>query len=526
MDCVSPFHRELIMLRQPLSRLSQSRLFLRVRRKIGNLRGFATPQSISADPIIASALASGTAGNHAAALRSWDELIERHPKLGLGFAGRAGALRRLGRHDEADIAIKEGIRRFPNDAVLQFEAGWLLLDTRKFDGALALWRRVTSSAPHWPDGHVGAATALRCMARFDEADSALETALARFPDACFVFTNFAVNADERGDRQEALSRWRTVLSRFPNEPIAYAGVGAALKMVEHFEESNAILSEGMRRFPSDVNVAANHAHVAVHSRDWPEAMRRWAAVSALWPKDPVVSAGYAEALTLARRAHDIAAHAVNEMSIAEHGLNDEQAALRYLMLRFESLGANCELGFVQRQFGAEPLGLFRWAGITYDALLRALEEQLSVIGDEDQTELRINEEVREYFTLDRRYGVSMHAYIPVTNISAEEAMKTLSRRIKFLKEKMLESLTECRKIFVFTSIHPLDDQQLIDLHYRLCEYGPAMLLHVAPHESQEPGTVLPVLANLWRGSLKRTGYDGLRWDVDFDSWLTICQHFL
>ena len=32
-----------------------------------------------------------------------------------------------------------------------------------------------------------------------------------------------------------------------------------------------------------------------------------------------------------------------------------------LLNSFESLGDNCEFGFVQRKFGTEPAGLLRWA---------------------------------------------------------------------------------------------------------------------------------------------------------------------
>ena len=37
---------------------------------------------------------------------------------------------------------------------------------------------------------------------------------------------------------------------------------------------------------------------------------------------------------------------------------------RDLVLQFESIGDNCELGLVQRRAGSEPLGLLRFAGST------------------------------------------------------------------------------------------------------------------------------------------------------------------
>ncbi len=53
---------------------------------------------------------------------------------------------------------------------------------------------------------------------------------------------------------------------------------------------------------------------------------------------------------------------------------DAQAASDKTMLeKLQSLGENCELGFVQRAAGAEPLGLFRWANTPLPNLLAALE---------------------------------------------------------------------------------------------------------------------------------------------------------
>ena len=49
---------------------------------------------------------------------------------------------------------------------------------------------------------------------------------------------------------------------------------------------------------------------------------------------------------------------------------------RELVLHFESIGDNCELGLVQRRAGAEPLGLLRFAGAPLRSFLRALAADL------------------------------------------------------------------------------------------------------------------------------------------------------
>ena len=54
-----------------------------------------------------------------------------------------------------------------------------------------------------------------------------------------------------------------------------------------------------------------------------------------------------------------------------------------LMLAFESLGDNCEFGLVQRDGGAEPLGLLRFAGMSLGNLVAALEAKLDGLGTID-----------------------------------------------------------------------------------------------------------------------------------------------
>jgi len=47
-----------------------------------------------------------------------------------------------------------------------------------------------------------------------------------------------------------------------------------------------------------------------------------------------------------------------------------------LLNQFESLGGNCELGFVKRVHRAGPSSLFRWATAPLDGIMRGLGERL------------------------------------------------------------------------------------------------------------------------------------------------------
>ena len=59
----------------------------------------------------------------------------------------------------------------------------------------------------------------------------------------------------------------------------------------------------------------------------------------------------------------------------------DSLADRDLVLRFESLGDNCELGLVQRAAGVEPLGLLRFADSSLDRLVRLLDARADGIAE-------------------------------------------------------------------------------------------------------------------------------------------------
>jgi tetratricopeptide (TPR) repeat protein len=461
-------------------------------------------------------------GDNQAVLRLWERIGRRHPDWTIVYAMRAGAFRRLERWDEAKAELQQGLARRPDDAMLTVELGRLLLEHRELDAALEVWRQVMETAPDRPESHVGYASTLRELAHLEEADAVLHAAAQKFPSASFVQSNYAVLADLRGAREEALRRWQTVLSRFSDEAIGYAGLGAALKMLGRYAEADDLMSQGMQRFPDDTNLAINHAWVAVAASDWAEALRRWDAMLARWPQDRLMQNGRAEtAMRAALFAADETAHVAN--SHAEHTATSPHADIRQMLLQFESMGVNCELGFVQRHFGAEPLGLFRWAGISYESLLAALDTQLAGIGDVEHTILTVNPNNYEYHSEDRRYGMSTHTFVQEDSAQPEDVIPKVCRRLVFLKEKFLKDLREGSKIFVFNGTEPLPDAELRRLHDALGRYGDVSLLHVAPHGEDMAGHVTRVDERLWRGGLGRTGNNGRIWDIEFQTWVSVCR---
>src|SRR5258708_34310755 len=134
--------------------------------------------------------------------------------------------------------------------------------------------------------------------------------------------------------------------------------------------------------------------------------------------------------------------------------DDPRAATRELVMQFESLGGTglgCEFGMFQREFGAEPLGLLRWADMPYDGVIFALENRFDGVGAPEHTEIFVNRENSrpEYCTRDRRGFMFMRAFVYEDEMPFERMSMRALRRLAFLKEKLITDLEAGSKIFVY-----------------------------------------------------------------------------
>ncbi len=205
-------------------------------------------------------------------------------------------------------------------------------------------------------------------------------------------------------------------------------------------------------------------------------------------------------------------------------LQAEQATAReHLLKQFESLGENCELGFVQEHLGAYPIGLFRWSGIDLEHLITALDTDLAGIGAVENSAIYSDDTFREYYFRDTRYGMHTHTKMFEHDLAADKAMDTLCKRTRRLCEKLLEDLSDGEKIFVFQSGARLSPPDLTRLYQAVRRLGPtAELLYVHPaDDGQRPGEVKRVQRGLIVGAIDQAGFDGVTWKISYRLWLEL-----
>lgn len=198
--------------------------------------------------------------------------------------------------------------------------------------------------------------------------------------------------------------------------------------------------------------------------------------------------------------------------------------LRELMLRFESIGENCEFGLVQRRCGAEPLGLFRFASAPLPKLLAGLGARFEGLSHPDNLDVQLSPNGREYLVTDRKFQLLYHAWVLADEMTAQEVHQREVRRLPLLIRKFLEDLSEAKKIFVYHGMEPLSDEDANRLLAELRSYGPNALLWVETADAQHaPGSVEWRGEGLLKAYIDRFAPGEDAHDLSLDCWIAICR---
>jgi hypothetical protein len=165
----------------------------------------------------------------------------------------------------------------------------------------------------------------------------------------------------------------------------------------------------------------------------------------------------------------------------ETGLIEQREAL----LEVQSLGVNCEVGFVQRLVGAEPLGLFRWTFAPLQKLVPALENGLEGLGGANSLEIHVDPR-SEFIVRDKIYGFQYHSFVfENKGGTAEEVQRNEYNRLSYLSRTLIEELRGKEKLFAYHDAGGSGLEEVMRLVRALRLYGDNTLLWIvqAPQEA-------------------------------------------
>jgi hypothetical protein len=195
---------------------------------------------------------------------------------------------------------------------------------------------------------------------------------------------------------------------------------------------------------------------------------------------------------------------------------------RELMLNFESIGDNCELGLVQRKAGAEPLGLLRFSGVPVHHLIAALDQRFAGIAEPENIRLQV--ENGEYMVKLTKYDFIYHAWVQAGQMEPAALHAREVRRTGFLTNKLISDLESPAKILVFRQNEPVLAHDLALLRGALGRYGTNTVLWVLEAQpGHPPGTVEVADDHLLLGYVRWLAPRDNAHKIDHAAWLSVCR---
>ncbi len=163
-----------------------------------------------------------------------------------------------------------------------------------------------------------------------------------------------------------------------------------------------------------------------------------------------------------------------------------------------------------------------------DQLCLALEHEFAGLDEGEDYELKMSGP--EYFLHEKRYQMEMHTFILKSEYQGtpDQLHNQLTRRMRYLKRKLIDDLRAAEKVFVWQSGigSSLSDETVARMHRALQFFGRNTLLIIRRHNDPTwaPHVALS-RAGLLVGSLhqiERIGGSD-RMSSPFTAWLSVCR---
>ena len=450
------------------------------------------------------------------AVLRWQSLVAAVPDHLAGHQGLISALRESKQFDDAEAALSSALANFPSAIGLMMEKGRLASSRRDWIGAAEAWQEVAKLKPDGLQPKLEIADILLNQKKYDEAAALLAAASQRFPDNVEIGIRDAQLVSRRRDWQSAKTLWQKLDASFPNNLRILGGLAEAFWATKDEESLVPTLHKLMALQPDNVVATILFARYEMWKNRATDAVSRLEAACRKLPDNRMLLATLSDA-----RLQALATDNVEDAGPMAQAAATTPPAREYnsenLFEQFESLGGGCEFGLVQRQFGAEPLGLLRWASISLEGLTSMLEARFAGVGNIAQTS--IHPDGQNYALIDRLYNFGMQTFISITTEDEKTLLPKLCNRQKFLARKFIEDLENADRIFVYKSVETFEDDDVFRLWTALRSYGNnALLVARLATADHSPGSLQILEDGLMIGFVSRFSNT----DIAVEDWNSIC----
>ena len=202
-----------------------------------------------------------------------------------------------------------------------------------------------------------------------------------------------------------------------------------------------------------------------------------------------------------------------------------------LVMKFESMGDNCEFGLMQRMIGSERLSLLRYAGVgNVERLAAAISNGFDGFGEHG--DIAVSQHGNEWMAHAFGPGLAFHTGRSVGSITHERILQEETRKLAFMAQKFIGDAEAAEKIFVYRVLRDErggpEGTRGMDLIYdALQKHGPVRVLWVNVQDDANPhGKVELVRERLYRGWIDHLAPHWDAFDFRPRSWLELLREAL
>jgi hypothetical protein len=194
--------------------------------------------------------------------------------------------------------------------------------------------------------------------------------------------------------------------------------------------------------------------------------------------------------------------------------------------RLQSIGDDCELGFVQRHWTLEPLGIFRFAGIAIDKITRGVSIGLSDFGIPENLEIleQPGDAAHDYVGYETQYDVRYHTTRYPAELPKDALHTSETQRLRYLSRKFMGDLKRGQHLFVIKRKEPLYPEEIARLLIEVRRQGPTSLLWVCEADARHPaGSAEWLLPGLLRAFITRIDVAPMK-QIDMEGWAEMAHN--
>ncbi len=208
------------------------------------------------------------------AAKRWALVREKYPQKSHGYLGGAQALKEQSAFKTADALVLKGLEKFPEETGLYLEYIAIARRQKNYEELARRGALMQKKIPGHPRGYEASGVGLRELGKIEESDAALLAGLEKFPNETDLYLEYVQNAIRQKSWPEAAKRWALMREKYPQDPHGYTNGALALKENGEFDAADALVLEGLGRFPKEPNLYLEYIDIARRQGNNEEIARR------------------------------------------------------------------------------------------------------------------------------------------------------------------------------------------------------------------------------------------------------------